>query len=113
MASSKCVVFAFIPGKEAGNAALLPNRIEAILSPGEQLMNIGLVAHVPDQLVARGVEYGVECDREFDRSEICAEVAAGLGNRVDEFRPDFRCQLNQFCVGSALQVARVGNRRED
>src|SRR6516225_11116991 len=57
------VVRAFVAYRKAGDASVLADGREAIASAGDDLMSISLVAHVPNDLVARRVEAVVQCQR--------------------------------------------------
>ena len=70
---------------EAGQAAALAQGADAVAAAGEDLVRIGLVADVPDQLVVGRVEHVVERDRQLDHAEAGAEMAAGDGNDADRF----------------------------
>ena len=54
---------------EAGQAAALAQGADAVAAPGEDLVRIGLVADVPDQPVARGVEVLVQGNGQLDDAE--------------------------------------------
>ncbi len=83
MGGAERVVFAFGALGETGQPAALADGADAVAAAGEDLVRIGLVADVPDQLVARGVEDVVQRDGQLDHAEAGAEMAAGLGDRVD------------------------------
>ena len=51
MGGAERIVFAFGPLGESGKPAALPKRAHAIAPAGQDLVGIGLVADVPDQLV--------------------------------------------------------------
>ncbi len=89
----------------AGQAALLLQPGE-VLPAGEQLVHVGLVARVPQDLVLRGLEDAVQGDGELDHAQVGAEVAACLGNGVDEEGPDLLCQLGQLLQAEPVQIAR-------
>ena len=57
---------------------------EPVVPPGEDLVRVGLVADVPEDLVLRRVEQRVERDGELAGAEIRAEVAADLADGVDD-----------------------------
>ena len=59
------VVFALAPLGEAAEPHL-PKRADAVAPPGHDLVRIGLVADVPDQLVAGRIEHVVQGDRQLD-----------------------------------------------
>ncbi len=59
-------------------------------------MRIGLVADVPDEPVARGVEQIVQRDRQLDHAEPGAEVAAGHRDGVDRLLAQLGGELRQI-----------------
>jgi hypothetical protein len=69
---------------ERRQALVLADRPQAVAPAGEDLVGIGLVADVPEDLVARGVEQAVQRDRELAGPEVGAEVAADLADHVDD-----------------------------
>ena len=54
-----------------------PPRSRRVLTTGEQLVDVGLVAGVEHDGVPRGAEGAVQRDRQLDDPEVGAEVAAG------------------------------------
>src|SRR5262249_6882547 len=62
MAGTEGVVLALGPFAEAGEPASLTQRADAVAPAGQDLVGIGLVADVPDQLVVRRIEHVVERD---------------------------------------------------
>ena len=50
----------------------------AIPTPGQDLVRIALVRHVPDQLVFRRVEHRMQRRRQFDHAQPCAQMAPGF-----------------------------------
>ena len=83
MRGAERIVFALGALGEAGKAAALAQRADAVAAAGENLVRIGLVADVPDQPVGRRVENVVQRDRQLDDAEAGAEMAAGDGDSVD------------------------------
>ena len=90
------VVFALRPFGEAGQAAALANRTDAIAPAGEDLVRVALVPDVPDQDVLGRVEQVMDRDRELDHAEPGAEMPAGGGNGIDHFRPQLVGHRPQF-----------------
>lgn len=45
---------------EAGKPPFLPQGVEAVLAPGDELVGVGLVAHVEEDAVFRGLEDPVQ-----------------------------------------------------
>ena len=86
MRRAERVVFALGALGEAGQAAALAQRADAVAPAGQDLVRIGLVADVPDQPVVRRVEHVVQRHRQFDHAEAGAEMPAGDRHRVDRSR---------------------------
>ena len=61
----------------AGQAIGLAELAEVLAATGQELVHVGLVTGVPDDRVARRVEYAVQRDRELDDAEVRSEVTAG------------------------------------
>ncbi len=89
----------------AGQAAL-HLQLREVLASGEQLVHVGLVAGVPEHLVLRRVEDAVQGEGELHHAEVGAEVAAGLGDGVDEEGADLLCQPAQLFQAEPVQIAR-------
>jgi hypothetical protein len=61
-------------------------------------VGVGLVADIPDQLVARGVEDGMDCDGQFDHAQGGAQMPAGRGHFGDGIAPQFIGQADQIVI---------------
>ena len=83
MRGAEAVVFALGALGEAGQAAALAQRADAVAPRGQDLVRIGLMADIPDQPVARRVEHVVQRDGQLDDAEPGAEMAAGHRDRAD------------------------------
>ena len=106
MRGAERVVFALGALGEAGQAAALAQRADAVAPAGQDLVRIGLVADVPDQPVGRRVEHVVQRHGQLDHAEAGAEMAAGLGDRVDGLPPQLVGQLLELLGRQVLHVAR-------
>jgi len=79
--------------------------MECGTSPGEDLVPIRLVPHVPDQLVVRCIENIVQSDRLFNDTKTGAEVPSLDADHInDELAQLFAYHLQL----SLLQEAQVG-----
>ena len=96
VAGPEVVVGAFIALEEAGEPMVLAQGGEAVLAAREDLVGIGLVAHIPHDAVLQKVEVVEERHGEFDGPEVRAEMTAGLRHRGDQEGPDFQGQLFQL-----------------
>ena len=72
---------AFLAAREARDAAPHAQPLHRLAPAGEDLVPVGLVAHVPHEAVVGRVEHVVQRDRELDRAEVRRQVAAGLRHR--------------------------------
>ncbi len=91
----------------AGQPAALPQRAELRDPAGQQLVHVGLVPGVEDDLVLRRVEDPVDRDRELDHAEVRAEVATGPGGRLDQQVPDLPGKAGELVLAESLQVLRA------
>ena len=89
MCGAERIVVALGALGETGQPAAGAQGADAVAAAGEDLVRVGLVADVPNQAVARRIEYVVQCGGEFDHAEAGAEMAAGHGHGVDGFHPQF------------------------
>src|ERR1017187_1529774 len=105
-ASAKPVVGAFRTECEPHRAAGLSNLGESPATAGQKLVDVHLVADVPDKLVLGRVENAVQRDGQFDHAEIRREVAAGLAQHRDQFVTDFLCQRLQLLHREQLDTGR-------
>ena len=74
---------------------------ELVAAAGEDLVRVGLVADVPEDLVARRVEQRVQRDRELAGAEVGAEVPADLADRVDDVLAHLLRDLLQLVVAES------------
>ena len=75
-----------------------------LLAPGQQLVDVGLVADVEQEAVARGIEDVVQRDGQFHDAQVRAEVPAVVGKDGDQPFADFRGQLFEFGEGELLYL---------
>ena len=92
----------------AGQAALLAQRGELAGAAGEHLVHVRLVAGVPDDAVARGVEDTMDGHAQLDDAEVGAEVAAVGRDRADQQLADLLRELGQLLLGEPPQVGGSG-----
>ena len=104
VAAVEHVVLALGATREAADAAELAQRAEVVEPAGQQLVRVGLVAGVPDDLVGRA-ESSRRCSAtvELDDAERAAQVAAGLGDGVDDRAADVGAELASSRWSSCLR----------
>jgi hypothetical protein len=107
VAGAHDVVLGLADRAERGEAAVRADRVQLVAAAGEDLVRIGLVADVPEHLVARGVEQAVDRDGDLAGAEVGAEVAADLADRVDDLLADLLGDLLELVVLEAVEVLRT------
>ena len=107
VADAEGVVGALAALGESRQPAFLTHAAHAGTPAGEYLVRIGLVAHVPDQPVLRGVEDIVQGDGKVHHSQPRRQVTAGTGDAVDEEAAQLLRQLGKPVFG---QPAKVGGK---
>ncbi len=84
MPRAVAVVLALSAQHEAIEPARLANRLHALQPSSEHLVDVSLVAHVEEQLILWGIEDRVQRQRQLDHAQIRPQVAAGLGERLNQ-----------------------------
>ena len=106
MRGAERIVVALAALGETGQAAAGAQRADAVAAAGQDLVRIGLVADVPDQTVARGVEGIMDRRGQFDHAEAGAEMSAGDRDRVDGFLAQFVGDLPHLLHLEPAQIIR-------
>jgi hypothetical protein len=104
VAGAHDVVLGLVDRAERRQTAVLADRVQLVAAAGQDLVGIGLVADVPEDLVARGVEEAVEGDGQLAGPEVGAEVAADLADRVDDQLADLLGELLELGIVEAVEV---------
>src|SRR5207249_9404382 len=78
------VVLRLAAREEAADAAELPQRVEALAAPGEDLVHVRLMAGVPDELVARRIENAVVGGGDLERYELLLEFTVRSIDALNE-----------------------------
>ncbi len=104
MAGAHDVVLGLEDRAERRQPVVLADRRQALAAAGEDLVGVGLVADVPEDLVAGRVEQAVERDGELAGAEVGAEMAADLADRVDDVFAHLLRDLGQLLLVEIVQV---------
>ena len=107
VARAVAIVLAFGAQREAVQAVRLADGAEAVLAAGQKLVDVDLMAHVPDKFVLGRVENAVQRDGQLHHAEVRAEVAAVLGEAGDQFLPDFAGEFLQLRQRQFFDVLRA------
>ena len=105
VAHAEDVVDALLASREAADTAAFAQRVELVPPAGDEFVGVGLVTHIPDDLVPGGIEDVVEGKGELHGAKRGGQVAAVFGAGLDDdpadvLREDFKLLLaEQLDVG--------------
>jgi hypothetical protein len=100
------VVLALGAARVARDAVPLAQAVELVAPAGDDLVHVGLVAHVEDDGVAGRVEGTVDRDGELDHAEVGSKVAAGPGHPVHQELADLDGKPLQLLMRQPFQIGR-------
>ena len=106
VAGAEAVIFAFRPFGEAAEAAVLPESGEFVQPAGQQFVDIGLMAHIPDDLVPRHGKHLMQGDGQFHHSQVGGQMPSVPAGHFQDLLPDFLAQFRQLGIGDFFQVRR-------
>ena len=107
MGRAKRIILTLIPLGEAGKTTFLAQRTDTVSPPGNDLVRIALVSHIPDQAVIGRVENIVDGNGQFDHPKPGTQMPPGLGNHVDHFGAQLGGKLNQLIFIQFSKVRRI------
>ncbi len=102
------VVLGLAAARVAGQPAALA-QVAEVRPAGEQLVDVGLVAGVEHDRVARGLEHPVQRDGQLDDPEVGAQVPAGARHRSDQELPDLGREVLELTGAQCPDVGRRGD----
>ena len=98
------IVFGLAPPQEPADAAVLADRPHLLAPAGQHLVDVGLVADVPDDCVTGRVKNVVEAEGELDDAQVQGEMAAGLGDGADQLVADLAGQDAELRNSQSFQI---------
>ena len=105
MADAEGVVLALAARRERARGRLSCLMVcNSSRRPGEHLVRVGLMAHVPDQPVVRRIEDIVQRDGELDRAQARGEMAAASADALDQELPQLIGQRLSLDGGQPAQI---------
>jgi hypothetical protein len=81
-------------------------RRQCFTTPSQNLVRVSLVPDVPDQPIARRIERIVQGDRQLDRAQRGARMAANARHRFQYVLPDFVGYRFKLLNGQSTQICR-------
>lgn len=112
MTDAEVVERAFIALRKRRHAVLLLHRMNGVAAPGQDLVRVGSVPDIPDDAVFRRVVQVMQRDGEFDHAKAGAEMAANLGDGIDQVAAQFRGDGRQVRFRKLAQISRCGDARK-
>ena len=81
---------------ETAHSAVLPEMVKFFSAPCQELMGIGLMSHIPDDLVLRQIQGKMQRHGQFHCTQITGQMTARLTDFLNKELPDLRCK---FLIG--------------
>ena len=106
VAAGEHVVGALFPVGEARQAPLLPDGGKPGVPPGEQLVGVALMAHIPHNGVLGRVEGQAQGHGELHHPQVRGQVPPVVGDRIDDGSPDLLAQGFQLLPVQGFQILR-------
>ena len=104
VAGVEYIAVTLAPLRESADAAFPAQRFKPVFPPSQNLVRVGLVSHIPDQLVFWKIEDAVHCNRQFHDTKIGRQMAAGFTQRLDNKFPDFLCKRRKLVRRNLLDI---------
>lgn len=107
MRGAETVVRAFASLGKARNAAPVTQTRHCLTAPGENLVCVGLMPHVPDDGVFRRIKDIMNRHREFHGTQGTGEMPPGFGDAFDHELADFMRKNRQRLLRKGSQILRI------
>ena len=106
MAHTERVITALIAFRERRQAVVFPDGMQPVAAPGQDLVPVSLVSHVPDQPVLGGVIDIMQGDGQFDSPQAGREMAAVPARPMQQEGAHFLRQRLQLLFRKTPQIFR-------
>jgi len=104
MRGAEGVVLTFVASGKPAEPAELAQAAHALAPACQDLVRVGLMAHVPDQTVIRRAEHVVQGHRELHRAQVGTQVPTGLRDAVQQVGTQLVSQRLELGAGQQAQV---------
>ena len=98
MPSTEVVEGTFATFEIPGNPTLLAEGVEVVEATGDQLVRIGLVAHIPDDTISVEIQGLIQSQRQLDNAEARPQVSTTSGHNLQMAFTDLPSHIGQFGV---------------
>ena len=106
MPSPERVVSALLHLRESAQPVQLAVHPETVAAAGDDLVGIGLMAHVPDQLVVRRIEHVMQRGGQLDDAETRSQMAGIQRELLDDEPTQLVAVADQFLLRKFPQIGR-------
>jgi len=106
VADAKGIVGALAAFGETADSPILADAVKSLTPAGDDLVGVGLMADIPDDLVLRGIQDMMEGEGQFDHAERWGKVAPGLAGGLNNIVADLPRQLGQLGDVKILDIRR-------
>ena len=100
----KRVTVAFLPLWKSAQSAFFSQGGEFFLPAGQYFMCIGLMTHIPDQLIFRKIQHIVERQCKLYHPQVGCKMPPCLTHRFNQKSPDFICKLRKIRKRNFMDV---------
>ena len=101
------VVRAFLTVRVAGQTVCLAQLLELCLTPGHDLVDVRLVAGIPQNRVGGRLEHTVQGQCQLDGAEVAAEMTGVFGDRLHDEVAYLAGEVVQLRVAQLAKVGRL------
>ncbi len=109
MAGRMRIVGALARTREAGEAMVGAQGVELLQAARHQLVRIGLMPHIEDELVGGRIQQAVACQDDLHRAQRRGHMTAGLRRGGDDLLADLIGQDGQLRHREQMEVGRRGD----
>jgi hypothetical protein len=106
MPHTKTVVFTLAPVREPAQPVVLSIGCEPVPSACQDLMTVGLMTYIPDQLVIRCIKNVVKGDSQFDYPQAGRKMAAMNTDSINDVLTEFIRYLVQLLLAELFKIFR-------
>ena len=103
----KCVVGALRPLGKTADPSIRSQGMEPIPPSGDQFVRIGLVSHIPDNFVQRGIKHIMKGDGQLNRPKTGGQVSTGFGGGFNDLLSNFSGKIFELFQGQSLKIRRT------
>ena len=102
--STEVVEGTFATFEITGDTILLSEGVEVVEATGDQLVRVGLVAHIPDDPISVEIQGLIKSQRQLDNAEAWTQMSTTGGHNLQMAFTDLPSHIGQFGVAETVQL---------